>query len=199
MKKSYILSLFFCFISLCASLVQVSALDLGEGNFVFIGHVTRDDKSGAYEINDSETERKFTISTQSLKNHKPLSAALAEGAKADQSRFSGAWAQSGNGIDLGRLRIEPITGEKDCPQKIYSTRKIIGVYEGTEWGDFGHVTIKEASGKSVELLGDGEDVFGKKTGVKVSATVQTAQEWLDTGDWGMCVISDFLVGGKRIK
>lgn len=95
--------------------------------------------------------------------------------------------------------METIDGAKDCPEKIYSERVITGVYEGTEWGDFGHAPIREANGAIIELPGDGEDVFGEKTGIRAQANVQTAQEWLDTGDWGMCVISYFLVSGKRLK
>lgn len=203
MKKLQLSSMCICLLIVIGFAAQGFTLELGDNKFVFIGYVSGDAKSGDYTIKADPTDREFRLSAGQLKNYKALRTSLARAAQAGEHnkciRFSGRWAGNGRQLDAANLQVEIIEGERDCPHKIYSTRTINGVYEGTEWGDFGHVTIREANGTSIDMFGDGDEVFGEKTGIRVQASVTTAQDWLDTGDWGMCVIADFLESGKRLN
>lgn len=197
MKKLLVIGLFLCSLNFFLGAIHAKALDLGDGKFVFIGSVT--EEKGDYVIR--EGEREYRLSIAQLKGTNPGSI-LANLVKNDKSgRFSGSWIGSGAKRELNpaSLKIEVINGEADCPEKIFSTNSITGTFMGTDCGDFCYTTIRDKNGRELTMYGDTEEIFGSKEGVKVSAEYQTAQTWLDTGDWGMCVIGDFFKSGKRIK
>lgn len=197
-----IFSLLFVLLAFCLIAQAASAIDLGNGQFVFLGAVEKmPGKNTGYIIREGDVQ--YKLPAAKLKDFKTLSSTLAKltGSEDLGARFSGTWLQNGNTRDLdpANLKVEIIRGEKDCPEKIFSSHNITGTFMGTDCGDFCYTTVKDKNGKDFTMYGDTEEVFGTKPGIKVSIEYETAQAWLDTGDWGTCVIADFFKSGKKLK
>ena len=179
-----------------------SAYDFENNQFVFVGNVTRQDsQTGGYVINDSGQD--YTLSSAQLKDFKNLDSILAKAVKSEDKsvRFSGVWTMVNDKkeLDPANLKAEIINDAKDCPEKTFSRHTITGTFLGTDCGDFCYTTVKDNDGKEITMYGDTEEIFGTKPGIRVTVDYEVAQAWLDTGDWGMCVVSEFFVSGKEVK
>lgn len=199
--KTLKIALFACIGGLlCSS--PILALDQDNGGFIFISQISKEDQNGKTTYSFKDGERNFKFQKSQLQNNKALLNVLENASESDKGiRFSGTWEiQNGKKIlNPANLKAELINGEKDCPEIIYATKTVTGTFIECVCGDFCHTTIKDSQGQELELFGDTTDIFGEKSGPKVSVKYQTAQAWLDTGDWGMCVIDNFFESGKIVK
>lgn len=200
MKRFLSICVFLNLLCMLTFISGANALDLGNGKFIIFGSVHKQEgKNGSYVITDfDDGEKEYMLKPASLKNYPPLLEALSQADKKNyQLRMTGVWGRSGQ-LDPAQLTVEMIRDEKDCPDKVFSTHTLTGTYMGTEWGDFGHVIIKQSNGKEISKIGDGEDLFGKRTGIKVEITYDVMQAWNPYGGGG-CGIMEVVKSGKRIK
>lgn len=202
MKKSF-LSAALLALFLLSPPAPAPAYELGDNNRVHVGNIATEEIGGKtlYKL-DARFDEAINLGFENdlAKNKKLLDFLKKSMDASRQVRLTGVWHRKGGNFELEpeSAKYEKVGGAKDCPEKVFRTVNIEGIYEGSECGDFCYSTIRTKNGE-VGLLGDGEELLGNKTGFRVAATYDIMQLWLDTGDWGFCEIAPLLKSAKRIR
>ena len=210
--KKLALAIFAIFI--CAVAINAEAAVYGEGKREYVGKPEATREAGMVFwrlVNPAGVELELLGAPYEFEEKNKKAAACIENAIENdgQVRISGNWKKDGEAflLDAETAVCLPVKGKTDCPDKVVETVTLNGRYDGIECGDFCYMYLRLPDNDEFSALADETEVerlFGKKKGVKVSATFELQQMWwseggpedTDPNSPGWCDISPVFKNGK---